>query len=87
MTDVERIFQDIQRLPVRERLQLVERVVHQLADRPEAEITPTPAPSASSLLGLFASEPDLMDEVCAMAMEARQRDRLRTTSDDDVSLT
>jgi hypothetical protein len=81
MTDVDEIFQAIQGLPVRERLRLVERVVHELADT-------STAPSASAapaLLGLFADEPDLVDEVCRMAMEARRRDPLRTGNEDDES--
>ena len=39
---------------------------------------PRPAAEASSLLGLFADEPELVDEVCRMAMKARRRDPLRT---------
>jgi hypothetical protein len=33
---------------------------------------------AASVVGLFADEPDLMDEIANSAMEARERDRLRT---------
>lgn len=33
--------------------------------------------SASSIVGLFSEEPELMDEVCEQAMTARERDPLR----------
>jgi hypothetical protein len=36
------------------------------------------------LLGLFADEPELADEVSTMAYAARRTDRLRTTSEDDA---
>lgn len=86
MTNVEQIFQAIRRLPVPDRLRLVERVVHDLADvswtQAERRLGGEEAPS---LLGLFADEPDLVDDVCRMAMEARKRDKLRTGSEPDES--
>jgi hypothetical protein len=84
VTDTEQIFQAIQTLPVRERLRLVERVVHNLADVSGAEAEPHPPAEASSLLGLFADEPDLVDEVCRMALDARKRDPLRTGTKGDI---
>lgn len=85
MTDTEQIFQAIRTLPVQDRLRLVERVVHDLADTSTAELTATTPPSASSLLGLFADEPELVDDVCRMAMEARRRDSLRSSVEGDES--
>jgi hypothetical protein len=61
VTDTEQIFQAIRTLPVHDRLRLVERVVHDLADTLTAELTP---PAASSLVGLFADDPELIDDVC-----------------------
>ena len=83
MIDTDQIFQAIQTLPVRERLRLVERVVHTLADSSETEPAPSPRAEASALLGLFADEPDLVDDVCQMALSARKRDALRTGTEDD----
>jgi hypothetical protein len=83
VTDTEQIFQAIRTLPVRERLRIIERVAHDIADPPVAEPAPPPVAEASSLLGLFADEPELVDEVCRMAMEARRRDPLRTGVDRD----
>lgn len=85
MTDTEQIFQAIQTLPVRERLRLVERVVHTLADSSGVEGELRQRAEASSLLGLFADEPELVDEVCGMALDARKRDPLRTGTEGDES--
>jgi hypothetical protein len=38
-----------------------------------------PSGDVPSLWGLFANEPELMDEVCEQAMRARARDPLRRT--------
>jgi hypothetical protein len=66
----QQLFEAIRQLPRADRLRLVERVVHELAeeDRPSAP---------SSLIGLFADEPELMEAVCEDAMLARERDPLR----------
>lgn len=85
MTNAEQIFQAIQRLPVQERRQLLDRIVHELADTPARRSEPRAAEEAPSLLGLFADEPDLVDEVCSMAMDARKRDPLRTGNGDHES--
>jgi hypothetical protein len=77
--DADEIFLAIRALPVAERLRLVEQVVHDLAEmsaRGSAE-------EAGSLLGLFAAEPDLVDDVCQLAMDARKRDPLRSGSGSD----
>ena len=121
MLNAEQVFQAIQSLPVRERLRIVERVVHELVDdatetaaepgtprckhspigwltdKPEVadailrsgtggraadDVSPRDQGSpgsggAGALLGLFADEPELVDEVCAMAFEARRRSGAR----------
>jgi hypothetical protein len=66
----EQLLQEIRYLPRSERLRLVERVVHELADED------APA-QGRSIIGLFADEPELIDEVCEGAMAARERDPLR----------
>lgn len=81
MTDTEQIFQAIRTLPVPERLRLVERVVHDLAEVSAA--VPRTAAEPTSLLGLFADEPELIDDVSRMAMDARKRDPLRTGTGSD----
>ena len=66
----------IRQLPRGERLRLVEQVVHDLAE----EQAPSPP---DSIIGLFADQPDLIEEVAQEAMQARERrarDEPRTLS-------
>jgi hypothetical protein len=70
----DQLFTEIKTLPPRERLRLVERVIHDLTDGGDAE----PAPGdPGAILGLFADAPELMDEISEAAMVARERDPLR----------
>jgi hypothetical protein len=85
MTDVKQIFRVIQGLSVRDRLWLVEHIAHDLVTMDASQAEPRSTGQAPSLLGLFADEPDLVDEVCSMAMEARKKDVLRTNGGDDES--
>jgi hypothetical protein len=61
----------VRELPRQEQLRLIERVVHELADQNEEHQTP------SSLIGCFADQADLMDQIAEGAMETRERDPLR----------
>ena len=67
----------IRRLPLDERLRLIETASSQAA-----EDTPKPASvsvgSAPSLLGLMADDPELVDRVCSIAYQARSGARMRT---------
>jgi hypothetical protein len=65
------LAEEVRTLPRREQLRLVERVVHDLADQNEEQQAP------SSLIGCFADQADLMDEIAAGSMAARERDPLR----------
>jgi hypothetical protein len=69
-SSAEDLLQAIRTLPRSERLRLVERVVHELAEE-------APAGEPASILGLFGADPDLIDEVVEDAMLARERDPLR----------
>ena len=70
----DQLFTEIKTLPPRERLRLVERVIHDLTDGGDVEAAPG---DPGAILGLFADEPELMDEVSEAAMVARERDPLR----------
>jgi hypothetical protein len=85
MTDVKQMFRVIQGLPVRDRLWLVEQIAHDLVAMNASRAEPNATEQAPSLLGLFADEPDLVDEVCGMAMDARKRDTLRANDRDHES--
>jgi hypothetical protein len=61
---VNQLYEAISSLPVEERLRLVERVVHDVAEASEGSARRSATPG-SPLDGLFADIPDLVDEVCA----------------------
>ena len=76
---VREILAEIRALPVADRLKVIERVAHEVAED-------TPAPSSvaqrvpvPNLFGLMEDEPDLVDEVCALAYEMRAEARPRAT--------
>ena len=61
-------------MPLGERLRLVQRIVQDVAQ--DAERTGSSG-AQPSVIGLFADEPELVDEICEAAMAARERDPLR----------
>jgi hypothetical protein len=73
--DPDHLYAAIRTLPVSERLRLVERVVHDVAETAAVQQTPP------SLLGLMADDPELVDRACAAALEARRKARLRITDE------
>jgi len=74
-TDVSNVFQARE-----ERLRLIERAAHEAVED-------TPKPSnvvesrVQSKLGLMADEPELVDEICALAYQARTQARMRSFDD------
>jgi len=80
MGAIDEILETIRRLPLQERLRLIERAANEVT-----EDTPKPADVGStrgnSLLGLMGDEPDLVDQVSALAYEARQAAHLRAVDE------
>jgi hypothetical protein len=76
MASLEAIYAAILALPVPERLKLVERVVHDVA---ESESTTPKGADPAGLLGMMADEPELMDDVMAHARRLRARLALRAS--------
>ena len=74
MTSVDQIYNAVRSLPVTDRLRLVERVVHDVLEASQEQTAP-----GGTLIGLFADEPELIDEVCRMALEDRASRRLRAS--------
>ena len=69
----------IRRLPLDERLRLLQRASSEAEqDTPNSSEA---AAAGSSLLGLMADDPDLVDRVCAIAYEARSVARMRSVDD------
>lgn len=79
-SNVDDLLAKIRSLPLEERLRLIERAAHEAA-----EDTPKPSDVVESrvpsMLGLMADEPDLVDEICALAYQARTRARMRSFDD------
>jgi hypothetical protein len=78
---LDEILSEIRALPLAERLRVIERIAHEVA-----EVTPdAPAvskePATQSLLGLMEDEPELVDEVCALAYELRAEAHARVTDE------
>jgi len=77
---LDEILSEIRALPLAERLRVIERVAHEVAevtpDTPAVSIGPAGVPS---LLGLMADEPELVDEMCALAYDLRAEARPRVT--------
>jgi hypothetical protein len=69
--DLDQLLRAVRALPRPGRLRLVESVVHDLAAEGNG------SPTGKSVLGLFADDAKLIDEVCDAAMTSRERDPLR----------
>jgi len=68
-SNTESVFQAIQALPIKERLRLLERVLHQIAEQAQSLL--------DGLIGLLQAQEDVLDQVVEDAMLARERDPLR----------
>ena len=75
-TNINELLTAIRALPVRDRLNLIEHVVHDIAsdDAPVTDRNP------SSVIGAFADVAEVMEEVAEAAMVARERDPLRLSN-------
>ncbi|HKY35342.1 MAG TPA: hypothetical protein VJN18_05345 [Polyangiaceae bacterium] len=76
ISDIDQLLARIRSLPLEERRRVIERATQEVA-----EDTPKPASVVESrvprMLGLMADEPDLVDEICALAYRARSQARMR----------
>ena len=77
---VDELLSAIRHLPLEERLRLIERAAQEAS-----EDTPAPAEarqvSPRPLLGLMADEPDVVDEMCSLAYEARSEAQMRSVDE------
>jgi len=81
MRTVEDVVEEIRSFPVPERLRLVERVVHEIAEA-TASAAPAPRPKVSPA-GWLADEPELADQLEKLTAEIRGRGRVRGTDDEN----
>ena len=93
MTDsqIDQLLAAVRALPPAERLRVAQRVVESLPAEerlrvlPQAATSapaPTPATRPPSMLGLFADEPDLVDEVCRQVYADRATTQPRQLDDE-----
>jgi hypothetical protein len=83
MSRAELIIQEILTLPVAERFQVVEAVIHDLAGTSVAGSHPLPVRPKRSPIGWLADEPELADAILRSGTEGRARDTMRTFDDED----
>jgi hypothetical protein len=67
------LLDEIRSLPPKDRLRIVESIVHGLA----ADADLVSAQQPENVVGLFSDEPELLDQVAEEALVARERDPLR----------
>ena len=70
-TEAAAILEAIRALPREDRVRLVEQLRRDLA----GDLRPAGDPTA--IVGMMADEPELMDRVCELAMQARKQSRMR----------
>ena len=75
MRTLEDVVEEIRSFPVPDRLHLVERVVHEIAEA-SASAPPAPRPKVSPA-GWLADEPELADRLETLTAEIRTRGRVR----------
>ncbi|MFW5920985.1 MAG: hypothetical protein ACOCUS_04040 [Polyangiales bacterium] len=66
------ILDAIRALPRADRLRLVERVLHELAEDESAR-----PGDPHAIIGMMADEPEVMDRACELAMRNRNESRMR----------
>lgn len=80
MASANDLYRELLALPEQERLLLVERVIHDLvvAARHRA---PSAPPASAPVIGLWADEPDLVDQVIEGTLQSRETRTLRSGGD------
>jgi hypothetical protein len=66
------ILEAIRALPREDRVRVVEAAIRELADDRSA-----PEGDPRAIIGMMADEPDVMDRVCELVMQARGTSRMR----------
>jgi hypothetical protein len=81
MASANDIYRELLALPEQERLQLVERVIHDLVDAARHRTATPVMPTAHSVIGLWADEPEIADQIIEGALRGRETQRLRVDGD------
>jgi hypothetical protein len=81
MRPFEAVVEEVRSLPVQDRLRLVERIVHEIAET--SPVATPPARPKVSPVGWLADEPELADQFEQLMAEVRARGRVRGPGDDE----
>lgn len=73
---IDELLSAIRHLPMEDRLRLIERARQEASDDTPAPGETSQAP-ARPLIGLMGDEPEVVDEMCALAYEARSKAQMR----------
>lgn len=71
------IYRELLALPEQERLQLVERVIHDLVAAARHRTTTRATPGADAVIGLWADEPEVADQIIEGVLQQRETRPLR----------
>lgn len=75
------IYRELLALPEQERLQLVERIIHDLVDAARHRTAARPAAAGKSVIGLWADEPEVVDRMIEGVLQERETRQLRANGD------
>lgn len=81
MRTLDAVVEEVRSFPVPDRLRLVERIVHEIAEA-SAGAAPTSRPKVSPV-GWLADEPELADQLEELMADVRARGRVRGPDDDE----
>ncbi len=81
MRTLEAVVEEVRSFPVSDRLRLVERIVHEIAEA-AANVAPPPRPKISPA-GWLADEPELADQLEKLTADIRARGRVRGPDDEN----
>lgn len=83
MRTMEELVEEIRSFPLVDRLRLVERIVHDLAEASVDEHDVPPSVPKISPIGWLADDPELAEQLEKLTREARVRGRARMTDDEN----
>ena len=81
MASANDIYRELLALPEQERLQLVERIIHDLVDAARRRTAATPARTGKSIIGLWADESEVVDQMIESVLQERETRQFRTNGD------
>ncbi len=82
MRTMEEVVEEVRSFPLADRLRIVERIVHEIADSAASKREASPPRAKISPVGWLADDPELADQLEKLTTEARTRGRARGFDDE-----